>query len=481
MNIQKILAVFAVALGILASLPALAAGEDKPVRDKWAVIIGIDKFKDPSIPQLRYSAKDARDFASFLTREGNFAADHVKVLLNEEATEDNILDTLGGNWLPRRVLPDDLVVIYVSSHGSPKELDLAGENYLIAHDTVKTKLYASGIRLSDLGPGIQERTGCDRVVLLLDACNSGAARAESKGLYRNLNFDLDALTQKAGNGLVVISSSSQDQRSWESKRYENGVFTKNLIDCLRKDKTEKDLKSVFTDLKENVEQEVRFDRKMLQTPVMRSKWEGSPLDLTCLATRPRKAESDQETEPAEIAAPDIVPPKDSPTASKPVASDKLAIIGVMQPAFREARMMRKRKNNDLNDFNLPKTFRDELARRITAETKLTVIENEAVFSNIAQIYQGQRPNFYFPDPKKLSSLGQSLGSRYLLLIQVNQSNLNINMTAKLFEAKNGKQKAVIRKTATRPPKRSGSARETLTNMVIPNLADQIARALATRI
>ncbi|MBZ0185890.1 MAG: caspase family protein, partial [Candidatus Obscuribacterales bacterium] len=204
----------------------------RPIRDKWAVVIGIDKFKDQTIPQLRYSAKDAKDFGQFLVEKGNFAFDHVKVLINESATENNILDVLGGNWLPRRVLPDDLVVVFVSTHGSPKEIDIAGENFLIAHDTYRDKLYASAIKLEDLGPGIQRRTRCSRVVLLLDACNSGAADVSSKGLNRNLNFDLEKLNALAGEGLVVISSSSADQKSWESKRYRNGVFTRKLIETL---------------------------------------------------------------------------------------------------------------------------------------------------------------------------------------------------------------------------------------------------------
>ena len=37
-----------------------------------------------------------------------------------------------------------------------------------------------------------------------------------------------------GEGQYIISSSSEDQRSWESTRYKNGVFTHALMDGLRK-------------------------------------------------------------------------------------------------------------------------------------------------------------------------------------------------------------------------------------------------------
>src|SRR5690606_16007295 len=107
----------------------------RPIKDKWAVIVGIDRFKDKRIPSLRFSAKDARDFAKFLVEKANFKKDHVLLLLNENASRDNILRSLGDDWLPRRVLEDDLVLIFASSHGSPKELDVGGDNFLIAYDT----------------------------------------------------------------------------------------------------------------------------------------------------------------------------------------------------------------------------------------------------------------------------------------------------------------------------------------------------------
>src|ERR1700677_379736 len=50
---------------------------NRPIADKWALVIGVSKFQDPTIPQLRFAAKDAQDFANFLVKEQNFAPDHV--------------------------------------------------------------------------------------------------------------------------------------------------------------------------------------------------------------------------------------------------------------------------------------------------------------------------------------------------------------------------------------------------------------------
>jgi TPR repeat protein len=257
---------------------------NRPIGDKWAVIIGIDTFKDSSIPHLQFPSKDAADFADFLIHKGNFALDHVLLLTNERATRDNIRDAIGGNWLPRRVDKDDLVLIYASTHGSPKELDVAGENFLVAYDSDPKNLYVTGIRFSDLAPEIKERTGCDRVVLLLDACNSGAASVGGKGLVRTANFDVASVT---GAGQIVISSSASNQRSFESKRYKNGVFTKQLMDALELNQQKTTLNQAFNRLKEQVENEVRFDRQLDQTPVMRSRWSGGELILLAVPTKPR--------------------------------------------------------------------------------------------------------------------------------------------------------------------------------------------------
>jgi len=262
----------------------------RPIKDKWAVVIGVDDFKDKGIPRLRFSTKDAKDFAKFLVEKANFAPDHVLLLLNENASRHNILAAIGDTWLPRRVFEDDLIVIFASTHGSPKEIDVGGDNFLVAYDTFQDELFTSGIKLQDLAPTIKQRTHCDRVVLILDACNSGAADVSGgKGLFRNTNFDVNAL---AGRGQIVISSSDADQRSWESKRYQNGVFTHNLIEVLNQEKEHADLGTAFTKLKDKVEQEVKFDRRAFQTPVMHSKWEGEPLKITAKPVSPRTLTED---------------------------------------------------------------------------------------------------------------------------------------------------------------------------------------------
>lgn len=264
---------------------------NKPIRDKWALIVGISNFKDSSI-NLHYCAKDAKDFYDFLVTEKNFAPDHVQLLTDSTATRANILSLLGNKWLPRVAEPDDLVVIYFSSHGSPSSLDVGGVNYLVAHDTDINDLYVTGIAMQDLSRIIKERVHCDRVMVLLDACHSGVAAPSSKGLARSGNVNVDTIVQ--GTGQLVLSSSSPDQRSWESKRYQGSVFTKHLIEGLRRDGKMTKLGQAFNYLNEEVQREVMRDRGVLQNPVMKSKWEGDDLVIGVPPAKPSKGLSNIE-------------------------------------------------------------------------------------------------------------------------------------------------------------------------------------------
>ena len=60
------------------------------------VVVGVGKFKDPSVPTLRWPAKDARDFAAALKRqEGRlYQMVEVKLLPDEVADNTSIIDAL---------------------------------------------------------------------------------------------------------------------------------------------------------------------------------------------------------------------------------------------------------------------------------------------------------------------------------------------------------------------------------------------------
>ncbi|MDX2107722.1 MAG: tetratricopeptide repeat protein [Candidatus Melainabacteria bacterium] len=260
-------------------------GSNRPVRDKWALVVGISDFKDGSIPKLKYSAKDARDFREFLIKKANFQPDHVRLLVNRDATRMRIMTELGDKFLPRVVQPDDLVVLYFSSHGSPSSADFRDKNYFIAYDSEKSNLFASGIELQELMKVIKNRVETNRVIVILDACHSGAADANAKATEAVANFDASELI---GDGQLVICSSEAAERSYESKRYQNGVFTKALMEGLTSNGANTKLKDAFEVLKYKVNTEVKEDDGQRQTPVLKSQWNGDDVSLALPPSKPRQ-------------------------------------------------------------------------------------------------------------------------------------------------------------------------------------------------
>lgn len=280
--------------------------------DKWALVVGISNFKNPSL-NLQYAAKDARDFSRFLITEANFKADHVKLLVDSQASHENVVADLGAKWLGKMVKRNDLVLVYISSHGSEAADDAKGTNFLLTYDTDEKNLLLNGIPMQWLTAGISKQIPSDRIVLILDVCHAGAAQLPAQNVIaaaqidgqekgageagKNLivvntvppgpdrrersrergfgEFNVDELV--LGKGQILIASSDANQNSYESKNYKNGVFTYQLMEGLRQDGPDTTLSAALNYMKERVEEEVLRDRSKIQTPVVLQDWKGSDI------------------------------------------------------------------------------------------------------------------------------------------------------------------------------------------------------------
>lgn len=492
--------------------------ENKPIRDKWAVVIGIDKFKDKRIPSLQYSSKDARDFADFLVKEGNFAPDHVLLLTNEEATENAIQRAVGDDWLPRRVLEDDVVLVFASTHGSPKEMDVAGENFLVTYDTDVDNLFSSAIELQDLATTIRRRTMCDRVIVLLDACNSGAAEVGGKGLLRSKNFEVGSI---AGEGTIVISSSKASERSWESKRYQNGVFTHNLMSALKCKGAQTRLSDAYEMLRDLVAQEVQFDRRVPQNPEMKMRWNGSELAMLAPPARPRKTDAYSKEPPAgdatatnltstslvptkqQATAPSITTPAVTvPTATSPVPAAKGIGIAPFGAVFEKIVTYSSQgvlwgvinSPDELTDlpFTLGDKIEAELAKKVGASVGV-----------VSQHKTGDELRKKFPTLEKVrylnlsawnednfKTIGAAVSMRYLLTGVVDEimwrptkwsNRYTFVVSAQIIDLQTGKTVArVDRLTIGKAPWTSdtGGGKKYFENEVVPDAARQLVTALA---
>ncbi|MBY0358854.1 MAG: tetratricopeptide repeat protein [Candidatus Obscuribacterales bacterium] len=245
---------------------------NKPFTDKWAVCIGISEFKDKS-NNLSWPAKDASDTAEHLIQFEHFPATHVRLLQNSQATKKNILNVIGSQWLPVNAKEDDLVVIFISSHGSSASSTSSGFNFLLPYDSTDD-LSTSGIPMQELMRMIKNNIRANRVIIVLDACHSGATtKSEVK---RQGNFDARSLAHDAGQ--VILCSSEVDETSADSSKLENGAFTHYFLEGLRLRGDQTTLGEAFRYAQKRVIEYSDSDDDK-QTPVMKGLWDADNLRL----------------------------------------------------------------------------------------------------------------------------------------------------------------------------------------------------------
>jgi hypothetical protein len=384
---------------------------------------------------------------NYLIQDAHFAADHVKLLVNENATRGSILSTIGKKWLGRLANPDDLVVIYFSTHGSQLDQSTADVNYLIAYDTDQQDLMTSGIAMQDLSRIIKASVHSDRIVFFLDACHSGTVSPEGKAIGgHGGNINADMVVQ--GTGQLVIASSKPDQISWEEKKPgTNSVFTKYLLEGLRLHGASTKLGEAYAVMKDRVQEEVLREHAVLQTPVMKSKWQGNELVLAVPPTQRRPGLQEEDTTPSAIPSftlsssapavpktvaavvPPIVPVQPAPIAAAvpsvaPPAvhyPNRFALLDSAPPI--KWRIETPKSQEDLlNEGDLPgmaKILSSTLSEKLRSQFGQSVVAAGAQIPTRAYAST--------PNPSTCASLGKYLQSRYIIRIMIDYFQFDMNV------------------------------------------------------
>ena len=263
-----------------AKAPAAGVVAAGPVAQKWALVVGISRFTDGNIPKLNYTTADANSFAAELTDQGvgRFPASHVRVLTDEQATTKNIKEGL--NWIARHADVNDLVVIYVATHGTPRAMDSAGgANYLVTYDTEvysagsfdEDAMFATAYPMVELANAVATRMKALRTAVILDTCYSGGSiksETATGGTVKNSGPSSQMLTRMSeGTGRSVMSASRGDEESLESPALKHGYFTYFLLQALKAGKGNTPLSQMYDSVAQQVSARVSADGAH-QHPVM---------------------------------------------------------------------------------------------------------------------------------------------------------------------------------------------------------------------
>ena len=238
---------------------------------RWAVVVGVSEYANPKIPSLKYADKDAEAVANFLRRPegGGYDSNHMRVLLNKDATLANVRDALI-NFL-NQAIDMDLVLIYFAGHGAP-EPARPQNIYLLTSDSDPNALGTTAFPMWDIQTVLARYINAKRVIVFTDACHSGnisvnfATRGVGVNEQNLVNQYLSDLS-KSKEGVVVFTASAAGEVSQEFPEMAHGVFTYYLLEGMEgKADYDNDYTVTINELMQYVEEKVKRKTHGSQNP-----------------------------------------------------------------------------------------------------------------------------------------------------------------------------------------------------------------------
>ena len=209
-----------------------------------AVVVGVNFYQDERISDLKGAASDAWAFYHLLASPdgGAIPESRLRLLLNEEATRNNVVGALGNHFAA--ACPQDQLIVYFAGHGETDPVK-PDDAFLLVHDTSTENMVATGVSMARLYELLRERTKAQNLVMIIDACRSGHIRFPGRrgAKLGNRISAFEGHIEKAATGTEgwgVITATASDSFSLESEagwdrcgfdpyEYAGGLFTCHLL------------------------------------------------------------------------------------------------------------------------------------------------------------------------------------------------------------------------------------------------------------
>lgn len=228
-----------------------------------SVAVGIDRYSDSRITQLKQAAYDAKNITSALSslEKRTFAQVNTSLLLNTDATRDRILQQI--RMAAERTSENDRMVVYFAGHGiDGKEFGDPDSNlYLVTSNTSFDRVRETALPWKLVAEALAVARGT--AIVILDACHSGFA-----GKRDPLSNDraAKALLTRSGAPILVLAASKGRQLSEETNGG-GGRFTNALVAAIGQSAQAREPTSL-TEFYRNVKSKVMKDTDSRQTPWM---------------------------------------------------------------------------------------------------------------------------------------------------------------------------------------------------------------------
>jgi len=187
-------------------------------RQYWAFLVGIGTYADHPEANRPDMILEVNDFQNLLLQSPWWSADHIRMLTAENATVRNIL--AGFRWLSKMASPDDVVIVYLSTHGMYLPFDLPPKDETDGLDEFLVSYWGFAYNTSfvtdDTINMCLNKLKSNNVCLIVDSCYAGG-----------FNDHWRLLKSRPPQNRVILMGSCEDELSY------SGGFAPYLIDGLR--------------------------------------------------------------------------------------------------------------------------------------------------------------------------------------------------------------------------------------------------------
>jgi formylglycine-generating enzyme required for sulfatase activity len=278
----------------------------------YALILGINEYKDKRFRPLRYAEKDAKDIADFLKQQGVHEKD-ITLLTGKNAQRLHVKKAL--KKIRQRATKEDSLFFFFSTHGEKIE---EGQ-FMVMYDSDATLLEHSGLNSMHIKSFISKINVKSKVVVL-DTCFSRAMFGDgTETIAKKSNFlPHSHLRGLKGNKTVIFSSSDGHEESLEPSELNNGLYTYFFLKAMRGEADRnKDKCITEREVHDYVEEKVSAyaqSKGKQQTPAIQYDISGKGMLLVSLPGCRLVSHATSPQSPQQAIAP---PPRLSPSTSPP--------------------------------------------------------------------------------------------------------------------------------------------------------------------
>jgi peptidoglycan/xylan/chitin deacetylase (PgdA/CDA1 family)/uncharacterized caspase-like protein len=199
-------------------------------RESWAVIVGVNDYQ--SWPKLRYAVNDANGVEDTLVNKFGFQHDHIRKLINGDATRQRIMQVLGDEFTDgNKVKREDRVFFFFAGHGATRTFaDGRQIGFLIPVDADRDNYYSTAISMTQLRDA-SDLIAAKHIYFVMDSCYSGLALSRGVGsVFARDHTYLEEVTRRVAR--QILTAGGADQEVADDGPGGHSVFTWALLQGL---------------------------------------------------------------------------------------------------------------------------------------------------------------------------------------------------------------------------------------------------------